>query len=380
MAVNSCWQLTADGAVNRRSDRWLVDAVSTRLPMAATVTTAPCLDSDFVSIRQYTVYGLGIRYTAVYVSIRPWLRLCRQIRNVRTIFRLAFLRLTFFRPQIFVPQFFVSHFFVSQFFVSRIFVWQFFAWIFFRLNYFSSAHSSVCVFFRSYIFFVRTFFRSYIFRLCIFSSTQNFVCAIFRPRRFSSVPFFVHAHFCPRRFSSVPFFVHGNFRLLFFVHAVFVLAVFRLCIFRLCHFRPCILSFVHLFSSTQFFYVHERIRVGVCAPSSERCRLYAVGRASRPSAAPIPPPMTTWWWIGHRRPRPKRRSGPRSGAAPCLFASGGKILSTESEKYHIRAQLVEIYLYTCFGAICYSSLKPSLNRGERGEMNHILHIGICPSS
>ena len=29
--------------------------------------------------------------------------------------------------------------------------------------------------------------------------------------------------------------------------------------------------------------------------------------------------------------------------------------------YHIRAQLVEIYQYTCFGAICYSSLNPSLN-------------------
>ena len=43
MAVNYCWQLTADGAVNRRSDRWLVDAVSTRLPMAATVTNNPWL-------------------------------------------------------------------------------------------------------------------------------------------------------------------------------------------------------------------------------------------------------------------------------------------------------------------------------------------------
>ena len=37
-----------------------------------------------------------------------------------------------------------------------------------------------------------------------------------------------------------------------------------------------------------FIYVLE-----VCAPSSERCRLYAVGRASRPSAAPIPP-ATVW--------------------------------------------------------------------------------------
>ena len=57
----------------------------------------------------------------------------------------------------------------------------------------------------------RTFFRSYIFRLCIFSSTQNFVCAIFRPRRFSSVLFFVDSDFRPRIILSVPFSVHANF-------------------------------------------------------------------------------------------------------------------------------------------------------------------------
>ena len=49
MAVNSCWQLTADGAVNRRSDRWLVDSVPSRLPIAATVTTTPWSGSNPVS-------------------------------------------------------------------------------------------------------------------------------------------------------------------------------------------------------------------------------------------------------------------------------------------------------------------------------------------
>ena len=61
----------------------------------------------------------------------------------------------------------------------------------------------------------------------------------------------------------------------------------------------------------------------MCTPSSERCRLYAVGRASRPSAAPIPPPMTTWWWVGHRRPAPKRRSGPRLVSPGARHARGG---------------------------------------------------------
>ena len=65
------------------------------------------------------------------------------------------------------------------------------------------------------------------------------------------------------------------------------------------------------------------MRVEVCAPSSERCRLYTVGRASRPSAAPIPPPMTTWWWVGHRQPAPKRRSGPRLVSPGARHARGG---------------------------------------------------------
>ena len=128
------------------------------------------------------------------------------------------------------------------------------------------------------------------------------------------MPFFVLADFRPRRFSSTQIFICAIFRPWpFFASAFFVFAIFR----------PCILSFVHLFSSTQLFYVHERIRVGVCAPSSERCRLYEVGRASRPSAAPIPPPMTTWWWVGHRRPAPKRRSGPRLVFPGARHARGG---------------------------------------------------------
>ena len=104
-------------------------------------------------------------------------------------------------------------------------------------------------------FFVRAFFRSY-----IFSSTQ-----------ISSVSFFVHA-------------------------------VFRPCIFRLCHY-----SYMHSFLRTFFrprSYVHQLIHIRVrglrlCAPSSQRCRLYVVGRASRPSTAPIP--SATVWLAGQQR-------------------------------------------------------------------------------
>ena len=160
---------------------------------------------------------------------------------------------------------------------------------FFRWYIFSSVHFFVRIFFLLCIFSSTQIFVHAEFRLCHFSSTQNFVCAIFRPRSFR-----------PRRFSPLHF---SSLR--FFVHAFFSSYI--------C-FRP---------RSSSMTYVHERIRVEVCAPSSERCRLYAVGRASRSSAAPIPPPMTTWWWVGHRRPAPKRRSGSRLVSPGARHARGG---------------------------------------------------------
>ena len=33
--------------------------------------------------------------------------------------------------------------------------------------------------------------------------------------------------------------------------------------------------------------------------------------------------MTTWWWVGHRRPAPKRRSGPRLVSPGARHARGG---------------------------------------------------------
>ena len=173
--------------------------------------------------------------------------------------------------------FFVWHFFVRRFssriFSSRIFLYRNFSSPKFSSGNFSYGYIFVWTIFRLY------FFRSYIFSSVHFFVLYFFVRAFFRSYICSSVHIFVHAVLRPRRF-----------RLSFFVHAVF-----RPCIFRLCHF-----SYMHSFLRTFFrprSSVHELSHICVrglrlWAPSSERCRLYVVGRASRPSTAPIPSATT----------------------------------------------------------------------------------------
>ena len=131
-------------------------------------------------------------------------------------------------------------------------------------------HSFVCAFF------VRIFFRP-----CIFSFVYFSVRAFFRSYIISSVHIFVYAVFLPRRFPSVPFFVY---------------AVFRTCIFRLCHFSKMDSFLRTFFRPRSSMFMNLIIYVlGVYAPSYESCRLYAVSRASRPSATPIPPATVLLW-------------------------------------------------------------------------------------